>query len=289
MTNTNAVTAPRATFADLRMRLASALVLVVAAVGALVLGGTSFVLFWLAAGLAIVWEWQRLIGPERRLLRTLAGSVALSIAAALCVQMATDLAALAVTAGAIAAAAAAPTGRRAWAGAGVLYAGCLVVCVLLIRPALAMPLEGPFDVRTIVWLFAIVWGTDIAAYFAGRLIGGPKVWPAVSAGKTWSGTLVGIACGALAGLVVGLFRPVLPIAALPVFAVGLMAAAVSQAGDFLESGVKRRFSVKDSSQLIPGHGGVMDRLDGFIAAAAFVVVFAILRDAASVGEAVFRW
>ena len=289
MVEANAAAPPHATFGDLRTRFVSAAILIAAAVGSLLLGGTPFVLFWLSAGLAILWEWQAMVGVERRLVRTLAGGVALCVAASLCVQMATDHAVLVVGVGAAAVAALARPDRRVWAGVGVLYAGTLVVCVLMIRPALAMPLEGPFDVRTMIWLFAVVWGTDVAAYFAGRTLGGPKVWPAVSPGKTWSGTLIGIACGALAGLAVGSFRPVVPILALPVLGVGLVAAMVSQIGDFFESGVKRRFGLKDSSRLIPGHGGVMDRLDGFVAAALTIVVLALLRDAASVGEAVFRW
>lgn len=279
----------RAGFADLRTRVLSAVVLVAVAVAALVLGGIPFVLFWLVAGLAVNWEWQRMVGPDNRLARTLAGGAALCVAAVLCTQLESDLAAFVVLLGTIAAGLVAGRERRLWSAAGVLYAGVLVVAVLTIRPALAGPLERPFDVRTIVWLFAVVWGTDVMAYFAGRLIGGPKVWPAVSPGKTWSGTLVGIACGALAGLAVGLLRPVAPVAAGPLFVVGLAAAAAAQAGDFLESGVKRRFGVKDSSGLIPGHGGVMDRLDGFIAAAALVLLLAVLRDVSSVGEAVFRW
>ena len=279
----------RSSFADLRTRILSAIVLVAAAIGTLLLGGLPFVLFWLAASLAMNWEWQRMVEPERIVPRTVAGGVALCVAAVLSVQLSPDLAGLVVLAGAIVAGLLAVKGKRLWAGAGVVYAGALIVSVLTIRPALAASLERPFDLRTIVWLFAVVWGTDVMAYFGGRLIGGPKVWPAVSPGKTWSGTLVGILCGALAGVVVATISPVMPISPWPVLGIGLLAAAAAQAGDFLESGVKRRFGVKDSSGLIPGHGGVMDRLDGFVAAAVLVVLVALVRDASSVGEALFRW
>ncbi len=276
-------------FSDLRIRVLSATVLAAAAVSTLLLGSWPFVLFWLAASLAILWEWQRLIGGTRLGARLLVGGAALSFAAALCVNQASDLAAIVMGLASLPVGALAGPGRRLWAGAGVFYAGVLIVSVAMIRPALAASFEHPFDVRTIVGLFAVVWGTDIAAYFAGRVLGGPKVWPAVSAGKTWSGTLVGVGCGALAGLAVAAVNAILPVSFGPLFLVGLAAAASSQAGDFLESGVKRRFGVKDSSGLIPGHGGVMDRLDGFVAAAAFVVVLSLLRDVSSVGEAVFRW
>lgn len=283
------VSSSRSSFGDLRTRILSAIVLVAAAIGTLLLGGLPFVLFWLAASLAVNWEWQRMTDAGRIVPRTVAGGVALCVAAALCIQFAPDLAFLVVLAGAVAAGLLAVKGKRVWAGAGVVYAGVLIVSVLTIRPAVAASFERPFDLRTIVWLFAVVWGTDVMAYFGGRLIGGPKVWPAVSPGKTWSGTLVGIACGALAGVAVAAINPVMPISLWPVLAVGLLAGAAAQAGDFLESGVKRRFGVKDSSGLIPGHGGVMDRLDGFVAAAVLVVLVALVRDASSVGEALFRW
>ena len=279
----------RTSFADLRLRVISAAVLGAFAIGALLSGGMPFVLFWLLAAWAVNWEWQRMIGPSRQVLRTLTGAAILCVSAGLTVNLAEDLACLVVLAGAVGVFAMARPGMRMWAGAGILYAGALIVAILTIRPALAAPVEGPFDARTVVWLFAVVWGTDVGAYFAGRTIGGPKVWPAVSPGKTWSGTLVGIVCGALAGLAVGLIRPVLPASPVPLLAVGLVAAAASQAGDFFESGVKRHFGVKDSSGLIPGHGGVMDRLDGFIAAAVLIVVVAVVRDSSSVGEALFRW
>ena len=289
MADATPVSRTRSSFADLRARILSAIVLGIAAIGTLLLGGLPFVLFWLAAALAMNWEWQRMVDATRVVHRTVAGGAALCIAAALCVQLAPDLAALVILVGAIVVALIAAKGRRLWAGAGVIYAGALIVAVLTIRPALASSLERPFDLRTIVWLFAVVWGTDVTAYFGGRLIGGAKVWPAVSPGKTWSGTLVGIACGALAGLVVAIINPVMAISPWPVLGVGLLAGIAAQVGDFLESGVKRRFGVKDSSGLIPGHGGVMDRLDGFVAAAVLVVLVALVRDVSSVGEALFRW
>jgi phosphatidate cytidylyltransferase len=122
-----------------------------------------------------------------------------------------------------------------------------------------------------LWMFAVVWTSDVAAYFTGRGLGGPKLWPAVSPKKTWSGFFGGLVGGTLAGLMVvsaatGLGW--LPVA--PLWAVALasaLASVASQAGDLGESALKRRFGVKDSGQLIPGHGGAMDRLDGFWAVA----------------------
>jgi phosphatidate cytidylyltransferase len=142
---------------------------------------------------------------------------------------------------------------------------------------------------SIAFLFAVVWGTDIFAYFGGRLIGGPKLWPRVSAGKTWSGTITGVVSGASLGLGAVYFGAGPQLANWRVIVVGLAAAAFSQVGDLFESSVKRRFGVKDSSGLIPGHGGVMDRLDGFIFASVFAAAVGLLRGAPSVAAGLFFW
>ncbi|MFT4098123.1 MAG: CDP-archaeol synthase [Rhodoblastus sp.] len=291
MTDTPAgMAAPKGpNFSDLRTRVISALVMVAAAVGALVWGGAPFVLFWLAAAIAMNWEWQKLVGEERRLPRVVLGGAALAVACAFAAQNGPDIALFVLIAGALGVGAMAAPGLRLWAGAGVFYAGALIVSIAIIRPPFLAILEPPYNLRAILWLFAVVWGTDVMAYFGGRLIGGPKLWPRVSAGKTWSGTLVGIFSGALLGLAVAAIKPAGPVAVLPLILVGLAAGAAAQAGDLLESSVKRRFGVKDSSQLIPGHGGVMDRLDGFVAAALFVALLSVVRGSATVAEGLFVW
>ena len=123
----------------------------------------------------------------------------------------------------------------------------------------------------IIILFAIVWGTDVAAYFAGKTIGGPKLWPRVSPKKTWSGSLGGLIIGTAFALFVAFLLGVAPGMKLAIMLVLLSIA--SQLGDLAESHMKRLFDVKDSSNLIPGHGGVMDRVDGLIVA---VVLAALL-------------
>lgn len=282
--------APRGpNFSDLRTRVISALAMAAAAVAALAWGGVPFILFWLAAAIAMNWEWQRLLGPERRVARMAVGGAALAVACAFAAQNGPDIALFVLLAGAIVAAFLAAPGLRLWAGAGVFYAGALIVSIAVIRPPFLAVLEPPYNLRAILWLFAVVWGTDVMAYFGGRLIGGPKLWPRVSAGKTWSGTLVGVFSGALLGLAVAAIMPAGPVAVLPLILVGVAAGAAAQAGDLLESSVKRRFGVKDSSQLIPGHGGVMDRLDGFVAAALFVALLSVARGSATVAEGLFVW
>ena len=291
MSDTGAAPAPggggkprsRFNFADLGPRIASAVVLAAAAVGAVVYGGVPFVLFWLAAALAILWEWQRLIGGPQAMARLLVGGAALTLAAAFAAELGGDVGLLVIAVGAGVVAWLAGEGLRWQAAAGVVYAGAMLVAVLALR------VGYPYGLLSIAWLFAVVWGTDVMAYFGGRLIGGPKFWPRVSPSKTWSGTLSGVVSGALLGLALAKYASPTPVSWLPVLALGLVTAMVSQAGDFLESALKRRYGVKDSSNLIPGHGGVMDRLDGFITASAFAALVGAARGLPTVSAGLFHW
>jgi len=270
-------------FGDLAPRVASAVVLVAAACGALWAGGDIFALFWLLAAFAVNWEWQRLVdGAAARLARVVAGGAGLAAGAAFASAGLSAMALLDILLVSCIVALLAGAGRRLFAGAGVLYAGVLVISVCLLRES------ADFGALAIGWLFAVVWGTDVFAYFGGRLIGGPRLWPRVSAGKTWSGTLVGVCSGALLGLVVTRLTLGPQAALAPIFALGFVGAALAQAGDLFESAIKRRCGVKDSSQLIPGHGGVMDRVDGFIFASGFAALLGALRaDSAAAG--LFLW
>jgi phosphatidate cytidylyltransferase len=152
---------------------------------------------------------------------------------------------------------------------GVLYAAALAAAVILCRGVETVGLA------VILWLFAVVWGTDTCAYFTGRALGGPKLWPRVSPKKTWSGAIGGLLGGALLGLAV------LALAGIAVkwqhFALSLAFSVATQAGDLFESSLKRRYDVKDASNIIPGHGGVMDRLDGFIFAAVLAALCGMAR------------
>ena len=133
----------------------------------------------------------------------------------------------------------------------------------------------------------VVWATDIGGYFAGRLIGGPKLWPQVSPKKTWAGAIGGFAAslGVAAGFAAFNFGKIVPLLLL-----GAVLSIASQLGDLFESAVKRRFGVKDSSHIIPGHGGLMDRLDGFVAAIVLAAVFGFLRGGADgVGRGLMVW
>ncbi|MBK9082919.1 MAG: phosphatidate cytidylyltransferase [Rhizobiales bacterium] len=271
---------PVAKKSDLGPRVASGIVMIAAALGTAWAGGHWFVAFWLAAGVAMHWEWQRLVGGERQTARFVVGAGAMAAAAASTFNTAPEIGVLAALAAAAICGALAGPASRWWAASGVLYAAALVISVIFLRESVI----GGFV--AILWLFATVWGTDIMAYFGGRTIGGPKLWPRVSPSKTWSGFLTGVTCGALAGLAVAPAGSSI----LYVLILTAVAAALSQGGDLFESSIKRHFGVKDSSHLIPGHGGVMDRLDGFIAAAVFAALVGFVRAGyGSPAQALFHW
>ena len=139
----------------------------------------------------------------------------------------------------------------------------------------------------LILILLVVWVTDIGGYFAGRGIGGPKLWPRVSPKKTWAGAIGGFAASlVVAGgfAVFGLGK------AGPMLLLGAVLSIASQLGDLFELAVKRRFGVKDSSHLIPGHGGLMDRLDGFVAAVVMAAIFGFLRGGVDgVGRGLMVW
>ena len=154
-----------------------------------------------------------------------------------------------------------------WAAAGVPYAGLLGVAPIVLRS------DAQYGFLAIIILFAIVWATDIFAYFIGRAVGGPKLAPQKSPNKTWSGAIGGGAAAIAAVLTIAIMAGLAHVLALAVLA--LVLSIIAQAGDLFESAVKRRFGAKDASHLIPGHGGLMDRLDGFVVAAAVAALIGL--------------
>lgn len=257
--------------ADLGVRVLSALVMVSLALGAVWIGGFIFAAFWTIAGIAILWEWQHLVGGQAVSNRMYVGGAAIALVAGLS-SMGYPEAAVSVTAlAALAVGWLAGRNSAIWAGAGVVYACAMVLAVCVLRASLFYGLVAT------LWLFALVWTTDVMAYFGGRLIGGPKLWPRVSPGKTWSGFLVGVGFGAAASCALALWLTTPGEAsALALIALGLVTAAISQGGDLFESSVKRRFGAKDSSHIIPGHGGALDRLDAFVFASIFAAIVGTL-------------
>ncbi len=265
---------------ELAPRAGSAVVLMAAALGTAAYGGVLFDLFWLVASFGILWEWLRLVDGAHRLVSFASGAVALAGAAALTSAGLPAFGIALLVAGGVGLGIASEGGTRILAGLGLVYAGALVLCAVLLRHS------SPHGRDAILFLFAVVWGTDSMAYFGGRSIGGPKLAPRFSPSKTWSGFLVGIGSGSLLGW-----------AASPasgcvvcVLALGLVIGAVAQGGDILESMIKRRFNVKDAGNLIPGHGGLMDRLDGFLTASVLAVCLGASRSGLhSAGAGLFQW
>jgi phosphatidate cytidylyltransferase len=253
---------------NLLVRVISAIVLAPLAIVAAYLGGWFFILFWAAAAAGIIWEWFSLVGAgqERKTLAAAGGVLMIALVFGHFGRW--DIAFAAALLGAVTAALLAPSSRRGWLAAGTLYASTVVLAPMLLRA------DPKYGFSAIIFLFAVVWGTDIFAYFFGRSFGGPKLIPRVSPNKTWSGAIG----GCLAAMCVGALMGSLPDgSALGLALIALCISIVAQAGDMFESGIKRRFGAKNSSELIPGHGGLMDRLDGFVAAALAAALIGIVR------------
>lgn len=256
-------------------RVASALVLAPLAIIVVLLGGWPFVLVWCLAAMIVYWEWTAEIVKAPRSAEV-AGVGVLAVAGLLGASGFPSMAILVIAVGAGALAALGGT-RRLWCGAGLLYAGLVLAGPMLLR----RDLHPDFGVLALFYLFAVVWATDILALFAGRRIGGPKLAPSISPKKTWSGAIAGALGGVAAGAAVAavgsnlLNLPKTNI--LAATGLALLLSVVAQGGDLFESAVKRRFGVKDSGRIIPGHGGLMDRLDGFLAAAGAAALLGVSR------------
>lgn len=250
-------------FADLQTRVISALVLAAVAALALMAGGFWFRLLVTVAAGAMAWELGGLVAPASTGSdRSAALRFFIALAAALVVLLPSvwlwPLLALA----ALAMLWLLRPDPRGLAYLALILAGGLALVWL--RG------QGPLWA---LWLIAVVIASDIAGYFAGRMLGGPKFWPSLSPKKTWSGTFAGWLGAALVGLV---FMAPLG-AGLGLVAVSMLLGLAGQLGDIAESALKRRAGVKDASGLIPGHGGVMDRFDALIAAAALSGLLGLVR------------
>ncbi len=254
----------------LAARVAVALPLLLVAIAAIWLGGLAFSLLVALGVCLILWEWgamhnspagwrlpglllllaitaQAHLGQPQHALALLAIVAALTLIAARLAKL--------------------PAGRRLTAG--LLYAGLPAIALITLR-------SNPNGFHLVLWTMGIVWATDIFAYFAGRAIGGPKLWPALSPNKTWAGLIGGMAGAAIVAAIYGHF------AAFPqrwplLLLIGAGLAAVAQSGDLFESWLKRRAGVKDSGRILASHGGVMDRVDGLIPVAILVALWAALQ------------
>ncbi len=263
-------------FAGLGLRVVSALALMPPVLGAVYFGSPYFEILLGGCAVVMAWEWERLCGGHTRqldifvLAATFVAAVFLtsldrpSVALAVLLAGSASLIILAAPWRQTKASSDTEIGPG-WRAAGALYIGACCVALTWLRTGSA------FGFETIVWLFATVWAVDIGAYICGRLIGGPRLAPAISPNKTIAGLLGGMACAGAVGAIVAIFidRQAIVLLAMSSVALGI----VAQAGDVAESWVKRRRGLKDSSHLIPGHGGLLDRVDGLLAATAATALF----------------
>ena len=265
-------------WSDLRPRVLSAAILAPTVLLCIWVGGVSFKIMLIAGALGLASEWVGMcrVSAMRMPGIVTVGAIVAGTAAAAFGQIAVGLALFAIgAAGTVLLANGTP---HRWALAlGVPYAGLGAVALLWLR---ADSMVGLVD---LLFLLLLVWASDIGAYMTGRLLGGPKLAPRVSPGKTWSGALGGLAAAIAAGLLVATLSHA---AEHPVRVAAIAAALgiVAQAGDLLESLLKRHFGVKDSGRLIPGHGGLLDRVDALLTAAPVTALLAL-----AAGRGVVIW
>jgi phosphatidate cytidylyltransferase len=266
---------------NLLMRVVVALVLAPLALVIAYVGGWLWAVLVTLASIGLYVEWLMIVAASRETRVTAAGVVALAISG-LCLALGRiDAALLALVVGVIGVALFASAERRLWAVSGFLYAAAAEIASVLVR------LDQIKGFAALILVLLVVWVTDIGGYFAGRGIGGPKLWPRVSPKKTWAGAIGGFA----ASLVVAGGFAILDLGKTgPLLLFGAALSIASQLGDLFESAVKRRFGVKDSSHIIPGHGGLLDRLDGFVAAIVLAAIFGFLRGGVDgVGRGLMVW
>jgi phosphatidate cytidylyltransferase len=169
-----------------------------------------------------------------------------------------------------------------WPSLGIVYAALLGLCLLAIR------LSADLGLTALFYVFAIVWATDTGAFFAGRTIGGAKLWPRVSPKKTWAGAIGGLVAAVAAGALVAWGAGL--VVSTPLVATAFLLSVACQLGDLFESAVKRRFGVKDSGHIIPGHGGLMDRVDGLIFTCALAALLGWTRGGTNhIAEGLLLW
>ncbi len=266
---------------DLGPRVLSGIVLAAVAIAAIWFGALPLAVLLALVGGIVAWEWGHIVrGAEldaamsAHVATVIAGIVLTGIGLA-------GPALLGVVIGTILTGVLSFGRHSVLSSVGVLFASLPGIALLWLRS------DVPLGRTAVYFIVAAVAATDIFAYFSGRLIGGPKLWPAVSPNKTWAGLLGGVCAAALTGLATSFAVPGASPVHLTLMGAGL--AVVAQAGDLAESALKRRFGTKDASGLIPGHGGFMDRVDGLATAAIAVAALAVLMNAAAPARALLTW
>lgn len=267
---------------ELLLRAGSALVLAAFALALTYAGLWPFAVLVVLGGGILAWEWGQLVRGGSADPAFCIHAAAVAAAAVLTGALMLPAALAAVAAGGLGAALlSARPAQRPWSAIGPFYIGLPAAALIFLRS------DPAYGLAAIVFLFMIVWSADTASYFFGRMIGGPKLAPQVSPSKTWSGAVAGLVVPALLGYGFGLWLADTRAVVLGVC--GIVLALVSQFGDLTESAAKRHFHVKDAGGLVPGHGGLLDRVDGLLFAALAASLIAAARDGANPGKALLIW
>jgi phosphatidate cytidylyltransferase len=266
-------------WADLGVRTASALVLAPIVVAAIWAGDIWFLVFVIFAGVMLALEWITIAHSANT------RQFALHALAVICATVLVKDLGVLRTCGVIAiltamSIAVSLQAMNKWKLIGVPYVALPILALVVLRS------DAQWGLAAILWCVVIVWSADILAYFAGRIIGGPKLAPVLSPKKTWAG-MGGAIVGAAAASIV--FTQFMNLPTWPLFVFAAVFAVVEQGGDILESALKRSYGVKDSSNLIPGHGGILDRVDGLIAVILAATLVGYLHNAQSAAEGLLRW
>ena len=266
-------------WADLGVRTVSALVLAPIVVSAIWAGDFWFMVFVIFAGVMLALEWTTIAHAGN------ARQFALHTLAVLCAALVAKDFGVLKTSGLIAilTVLSVTLGRQSlnkWKLMGVPYVALPILALVVLRS------DPKWGLAAILWCVVVVWSADILAYFAGRIIGGPKLAPILSPKKTWAGMGGAIVGAATASII---FTQVMNLPFWPLFAFAAVFAVVEQGGDILESALKRAHGVKDSSNLIPGHGGILDRVDGLIAVILAATLVGYLHNAQSPASGLLLW
>lgn len=273
--------ASESTFKNLAQRAGSAVVLALAALALTVAGPWPFALMVVAGSVILAWEWAML---SRGRTKDTAFYVHAASVSASCILAAMGLvwpAFAALCAGTLAMLVSKRQGVRLWSALGVIYLGLGATLLVTLRT------DVVYGLWAVLFLFLVVWSADTAAYFTGKTFGGPKLAPAISPGKTWSGLAGGLVVPALLAYGYGLWLG--GTSAVKLMLAGLLLALASQIGDLAESAIKRKFDAKDSGTLLPGHGGLFDRVDALIGASLVGGLFALARDWFEPARALLIW
>jgi phosphatidate cytidylyltransferase len=262
---------------DFTVRLVAGLAMAVVALAFTVAGVIPFAVMVVLVALVVSWEWGRLVHGDQAGPVIAVQMVTSALAGTLAAAGLVGLGLLALPIGAILATLLTLGRNSVFSALGVFYPGLPAVALIWLRS------DASLGLAAVIFLVVVVVTADTASFVAGRLLGQAKLWPSVSPNKTWAGLIGAVIASAI---VASLFWLALPDASLAWLATaGAVLALVAQAGDLAESALKRRFGAKDAGALIPGHGGVMDRVDGLVAAASVVGIAAVAIDVHSPARA----